>query len=193
MPLFTNPEADKHAFNAMLADILIERLNKLIKDPEVRADISNLIEIRIPVNKTTRQHPTLQVVDGMFLGTLGLINGLVGVIPDGPRKDWGYIAADFDDENKLVKFLRTPMPKRTRLRVVEAVKQYMETHGQAPTTVYFTKQDEEALEYEARVGGEEDLGERGSSNIQKFGARGELSTFLGYRIVWDANEFKVST
>lgn len=89
MPLFTNPEAGESAINAMLADILIERLNKLIEDPAVRADISALIETR----------------------GLGLINGLVGVIPDGPRKDWGYIAADFDDENKLVKFLRTPMPK----------------------------------------------------------------------------------
>ena len=111
MPLFTDPEAGEHAINAMLADILIERLNKLIEDPAVRADISALIETRVPVGAATCVHPTLQVVDSKFLGPLGLINGLVGVIPDGLRQDWGYIAADFDDENKLVKFMRTPMPK----------------------------------------------------------------------------------
>jgi len=110
MPLFPDYETGESSINAMLADILIERLNKLIEDPAVRIDIGQLFEIRMPVSEATRKHPTLQTVDKVFLGTLGLINGLVGVIPDGPRKDWGYITAEYDDDNRLVKFLRTPMP-----------------------------------------------------------------------------------
>jgi len=46
--------------NEDLADILIERLNDLCHDPEVRADLGKLIEWRAPCSKATAEHPTIQ-------------------------------------------------------------------------------------------------------------------------------------
>ena len=102
--------------NSDLANTLIERLNSLISDPDVRKDISTLIEHRIPCSAATLDHPTIQAsvparaADGTMgapsMGILGLLNGLVGVIPDGPKKGWGFITAEFDDD-ALEKFSRT--------------------------------------------------------------------------------------
>jgi hypothetical protein len=91
-----------------LADEVIARLNKLIEDPAVRKDIGTLLERRIPLGELstkTREHPTIQTPMG--LGAFGLLNGLVGVITSGPRQGWGYISAEFSDDNQLVRFLRT--------------------------------------------------------------------------------------
>jgi len=42
------------------------------------------------------------------VGLLGIVNGLVGIQPDGARKPGrGYIAASFDDKSgKLINFIR---------------------------------------------------------------------------------------
>ncbi len=111
--------------DAQLADEIIARLNKLIEHPEVRDDIGRLIESRVGCSRRTVDHPTIQaevfhddqqmvrVKPGCegpagFVGFLGVLNGLVGSIPSGePRSGWGYIAAEFDDDLKLVKFLRS--------------------------------------------------------------------------------------
>jgi hypothetical protein len=97
----------------LLADTIIERLNRLLEDPYVRADIETLIETRVPCSKATLDHPTIQAVvveeNGTpTIGLLGLLNGLVGVDPRlvGPRRGWGYIAANFDDDMKLTNFQR---------------------------------------------------------------------------------------
>jgi hypothetical protein len=98
-----------------LADEIIARLNMLIEDPAVCRDISRLIERRIPLDelsKNTLNHPTIQIPEG--LGVLGILNGLVGVIPDGPRKNWGYISAEFDDDGNLVGFGRTKVGRCRR-------------------------------------------------------------------------------
>lgn len=89
-----------------LADEIIARLNAMIQDPAVRADIIKLLDVRVPVSVATADHPTIQVLDGK-MGTLGFLNGIVGVIPSGEKKDWGYITAVFDDDGDLAEFRRT--------------------------------------------------------------------------------------
>lgn len=98
----------------ILADSLITRLNKMIEDPAVRLDIERLIEHRIePVSQATIDHPTLQPYKDARsgrtgLGFLGLLNGLVGVLPEGPRKGWGLITAHYEGTpEQLVRFERT--------------------------------------------------------------------------------------
>jgi hypothetical protein len=90
-----------------LADELVLRLNKLIEDPDVRKDIGALIETRVPCSKATLDHPTIQAgwstkedfekQTSPKLGILGLLNGIVGVYPDGTKKGWGLVSANFDE------------------------------------------------------------------------------------------------
>ncbi len=94
-----------------LAAELIERLNRLCEDAEVKALLEVFIEDptkRVSVSQALADHPTIQVSTtvGAFptVSLLGVFNGLVGVIPEGPKKDWGYIAACFDDKGELLRF-----------------------------------------------------------------------------------------
>lgn len=94
-----------------LADLLIERLNE-IASHDLEA-LHQLIETRVPCNEALANHPTVQVQkaadgNGYVVGILGLLNGLVGAMDDGPKKGWGFVAASYD-EDKLVKFMRTPV------------------------------------------------------------------------------------
>jgi hypothetical protein len=98
--------------DAYLADVLIERLNGLIQNPAIREDIGKLIETRVPCSKETLDHPTIQAGDE-GVGFLGILNGLVGTIPEGPKKGWGFIAAEFSDDGKLERFQRTDAAKST--------------------------------------------------------------------------------
>lgn len=99
--------------NADLADEIIARLNKLIEDPKVRADVGKLIETRIRCSEETRNHPTIQAgwddVEGSppHVGFLGVLNGLVGTIGEGRLAKWGFISAVFDDDKNLERFRRT--------------------------------------------------------------------------------------
>lgn len=105
---FNRDEPDAHMVNVMLAETLIGRLNYLCKDPEVRAAIQALIDVRVPVTDAVADHPSIQVVsdDGPAkLGILGLLNGLTGVRPEEPKKGWGHITAVFDDnDGTLLRF-----------------------------------------------------------------------------------------
>lgn len=89
-----------------LADELIKRLNRLIEKPTIRQDIDALMRNKVSVAPDTAIHPTIQV-DGGFLGFLGLLNGAVGVMGVGPRKDWGFICAEYADDGQLLRFVRT--------------------------------------------------------------------------------------
>ena len=95
----------------VLADELILRLNKLLEQEGVSDFLGRLIESRIRINvpeptpTQIMQHPETAE---RTCGFLGILNGVVGQIPDGPKRDWGYIAAYFDDNGKLVRFMRTP-------------------------------------------------------------------------------------
>lgn len=100
----------------LLADEIIARLNRLLTDahPEVRKDIERLVETRISVAAETLIHPSIQVSKGTggepVLGFLGLLNGLVGTIPEGRFKDWGFVTAFYDDLGQLTHFKRTDVP-----------------------------------------------------------------------------------
>lgn len=89
--------------NSILAHEIINRLNDLLDDPDVRRDIGGLIEARIPCSEAVSEHPTIQSKSGWF-GFLGLLNGLVGTIPDGEYDGWGYIRARFDNRGNLICF-----------------------------------------------------------------------------------------
>lgn len=89
-----------------LADEIIKRLNALLQDPVTRVAINDLVETRVVVSTKLDDHPSIQVVEGK-LGFLGLLNGIVGAIPEGERKGWGLIVAYFDDDENLMDFRRT--------------------------------------------------------------------------------------
>ena len=101
--------------NRELADEMIKRLNDLVVgNPEVAYSITQLIETKVNVPETVADHPTIQVtqlndgLDDFFqVGFLGVLNGLVGVIEDGPKKDWGFITAVYDEGGTLLRFERT--------------------------------------------------------------------------------------
>jgi hypothetical protein len=98
-----------------LADEIIGRLNFLVASYRVRQDVGKLLEARVEVGQDTAEHPTIQVEvkdednpqATPQLGFLGVLNGLVGTLPDGPRKGWGFITAEFDDFGQLLGFTRT--------------------------------------------------------------------------------------
>jgi hypothetical protein len=81
-----------------LADELIGRLNKLLEDPTIQGDISALVETRIACSNATNSHSTIQASSNK-IGFLGLLNGVVGTIPEGKRKGWGYITAECEGED----------------------------------------------------------------------------------------------
>jgi hypothetical protein len=96
--------------DSQLADELIRRLNAIIKDEDVRALVEQLVERRIEINDAVLQHPTIQAsrdAGKWGVGLLGILNGLVGVHGTSKNAGWGYIAATFDDNMKLVGFKRT--------------------------------------------------------------------------------------
>jgi hypothetical protein len=120
-----------------LAAELITRLNRLCEDPAVREDIGKLINVRVPCSEATAAHPSIQVQtddgttaktllgwlgipatlknvvsQGPHVGFLGILNGLVGTIPDEPMAGWGHIAAVFTDDGKLTHF-RSPIGSTT--------------------------------------------------------------------------------
>lgn len=97
--------------NEELADKFIMRLNILCKDKDIRGDIHDLIETRIPCSSAAVAHPTIQTIEQgtpdeeiYLLGFLGLLNGLVGVDPDGHA----YLAGSYsyDEGNELTGFQR---------------------------------------------------------------------------------------
>ena len=95
-----------------LADELIKRLNALIhSNQDIRKDIDTLTKTYVHVSRATGEHPTLQCFQDSsnkeyLLGLLGVLNGIVGVIPEGKKEGFGYIAAIYD-YGKLQRFERT--------------------------------------------------------------------------------------
>ena len=92
-----------------LADFFIERLNEIAQaDPEA---MGKLIATRVPCNEALADHPTVQVRalkgEPPAVGVLGLLNGLVGIIEDGPRKGYGLITAIVENDGTCRGFRRT--------------------------------------------------------------------------------------
>lgn len=104
-----------------LGQEIINRLNKLIEDPEVKTLLEQLIHNRVNVSERLADHPTVQVgkvSDGVQdywqVGLLGLLNGIVGVKPN----HWGYIAARYDtDTNEFLHFDLLPLEEAVELKV----------------------------------------------------------------------------
>jgi hypothetical protein len=85
-----------------LAKRIVDYLNELVSLDNKA--IEDLVNTRVPCNQALVNHPTCQVAvtnEQGRVGLLGLLNGLVGVFDDGPKKGWGGIAARFTrcDEN----------------------------------------------------------------------------------------------
>ena len=81
---------------------LVSRLNALCEDKNVKKLVNSMFIPRYSAPEL-KHHPTIQWADG-GVSLLGLLNGIVGVIPDGVKKDWGYITAhckEDDDESIL--------------------------------------------------------------------------------------------
>jgi hypothetical protein len=100
--------------NEDLADELIERLNTLCENQEARAVLGKLLNARVAGSEGLFDHPTIQVRrsgDLPEVGFLGMLNGLVGVIPSGKFEGWGYITVQVDDDDSISRFERTDVPE----------------------------------------------------------------------------------
>jgi hypothetical protein len=121
-----------------LADFFIERLNHLVS-MDSRA-LTDLATYRVPINNLVKAHPSIQLLrikKGVYrLGTIGLINSIIGSIDDGPFKGQGYVSAVYDGDN-IIKFERTDLkpPPITFNRVKDSTKQSLvETKSKLKTT-----------------------------------------------------------
>jgi len=106
--------------NEDLATELVQRINALIANKDIREDLAELIDERIPCAVATQDHPFIQT-EGGKVGLLGFLNGIVGVIPTGPKKGLGYIQAVFEDADptNLLYF------KKTETAVEKAVRRFL--------------------------------------------------------------------
>lgn len=84
--------------NKISANDAIKILNEIHRiDPNV---MPQLISYRIVCNDNLAKHPTVQVNTSKEVGLLGILNGMFGV----KDNDYGYIAAEFTTEGKLMGF-----------------------------------------------------------------------------------------
>jgi len=84
-------------------DDIIRILNSAVSDD--KNAINELVNTRVVCNKKLADHESIQVgkIDGKYrVGILGILNGIFGV----DENEWGVIAAEFDKEKKLVRFIR---------------------------------------------------------------------------------------
>lgn len=82
-----------------VAQKIVDLLNEAVKLD--KPAIAALIGFRVPCNDALAEHPTIQVGaqhGGMMVGWLGILNGIAGFWEDGDKKDWGAIAAEFEDD-----------------------------------------------------------------------------------------------
>lgn len=101
-----------------LAQEIVDRLNALIQEPDARVALELLIGTRVLLpDSSLAVHPTIQVgrsddsvnpspAGRIDLGFLGMLNGIVGVIPIGKRKGYGYISGQMEDD-RLIGFQLT--------------------------------------------------------------------------------------
>lgn len=96
--------------NQPLAEHLVNFMNGLLAHD--RAAISQLCLSRVQCGKALATHPTVQVLSirddatqsqSYHVGLLGLLNGLTGVYDDGPRRGFGALAAETDEDTGNIK------------------------------------------------------------------------------------------
>ena len=88
----------------LLADMLIMGLNEIAaRDQEAVCRL--MLDARVPCNDALADHPSVQVRsregEPHTLGVLGLLNGLIGTIDEGPKKGWGLITAVVDENHEI--------------------------------------------------------------------------------------------
>jgi hypothetical protein len=92
-----------------LAKVLVDRLNELIAEPEIRTAVAALIGKRVEfggsIARALIAHPTIQVgrvpdLDSADLGLVGLLNGICGADDNGV----GYLAYRYE-AGELIEFL----------------------------------------------------------------------------------------
>jgi hypothetical protein len=91
------------------AQELVQRLNGLCQDSKVKEVVQKLLSLKIDVDEEVLHHPTLQVgcSQGFQLGFLGLLNGLMDTVKDGPKSGFGQIATIRDTNRNLIQFIKT--------------------------------------------------------------------------------------
>lgn len=87
-----------------LADQIIVKLNEILNTDLIAVEL--IIEHRVDCNDALKAHPTVQTSNGQ-VGFLGILNGLIGTIQQGPRQGWGLITGVYDDGGRLIRFERT--------------------------------------------------------------------------------------
>ncbi len=115
----TDTKLTPHEANEKLAELLIARLNYLLEsDPSLGETLGLLIRTRVTCSDSLRGHDTIQVSDEegcTYVGFLGMLNGIVGAIPDDHEKaGWGYVMAIAEDDKTVSRFVNTkhwkPLP-----------------------------------------------------------------------------------
>lgn len=101
-----------HEANEKLAEVIISRLNSLLEDdPSLGETFGLLIRTRVTCSDSVRDHDTIQVEveEGCnYVGFLGMLNGIVGAIPEGHEKaGWGYVMAIVEDDGTVSSFCNT--------------------------------------------------------------------------------------
>jgi hypothetical protein len=83
-----------------LAKELVNRMNELLKDDAAHELLQRMLSVLFDVTDEVAHHPTIQVSQEDTVGFLGMLNGVVGIRPDG----YGHITAVYDDNCKLASF-----------------------------------------------------------------------------------------
>jgi len=88
--------------NSITLDEFIKELTAIAEVDPVA--MGKLAAHRVPCNKKLADHPSVQVhSDGVnvhLVGMVGIINGIFGMYDDGPKKDWGAVAAVIELEDR---------------------------------------------------------------------------------------------
>lgn len=88
-------------------NLIIQYLNSLLLLDNFA--ISKLVDVRVSANKALADHETVQVLQTgtdespeYSVGLLGILNGLCG---KDSEDGWGYIVAECDNEDNIIKFI----------------------------------------------------------------------------------------
>ncbi len=103
MPAEIPPEMLDH----MLASVLCDRLNAMLDDEHVQRALYDLSQARVQVHRELGPHPTIQVdaESGPYtVGFIGMLNGIVGALPDShpDYPGWGLLTFHVDPKAKRV-------------------------------------------------------------------------------------------
>jgi hypothetical protein len=98
--------------NEKLAEVLIHRLNHLLdEDATLGETLGLLMRARVMCSRSVSESDTIQVhEDGgaFYVGFLGMLNGIVGAIPEGEyRAGWGYVMAIVESDGSVSSFVNT--------------------------------------------------------------------------------------